>query len=208
MKKASLALNRILRFYRKKFRSEDYLFRGEDKKFKEILCFCKVYAEYGCGKSTIWVAKNTSAKIVSVDTSETWIKKVSKTIGDEDKTSFLKFIDLGPIEGWGRPVGYSKADDFCQYTDWIWKQKTLPDTVLIDGRFRVCCCLTSLKYALAGTILIFDDYVNREKYHFVEKYLKPSEFFGQQAFFIVPDKSKIDFTDIDADIIRFRNVMD
>ena len=203
-----MVLKRLFRFHRKIFRSSDYLFSGDDRKFKETIRLCKVYGEYGCGKSTIWVAHNTSAKIYSVDTSEIWVEKVSKKITGEAQTISIRFIDLGRIGKWGRPLGYSKAYQFYQYTDWIWQQKNLPDTVLIDGRFRVCCWLTSLKYALAGTNLIFDDYVNREEYHFVEKYFQPSEYFGRQAFFIVPDKSTIDFREIDADINWFRNVMD
>ena len=206
--KANLFLKRLLRFYRKKFRSSDYLFRGDDEKFKEILRSCKVYAEYGCGKSTIWVAHNTSAKIYSVDTSKIWVDNVSTEIRDEVQASALKFIDLGQTGNWGRPLSYRKVDDFHQYTDWIWKQKPLPDTVLIDGRFRVCCWLTSLKYATPGTKLIFDDYVYRQEYHFVEKYFLPSGYCGRQAFFVIPEKSKIDFGEIDADINRFRNVMD
>ena len=35
----------------------------------------------------------------------------------------------------------------------------LDDCVLVDGRFRVCCFLTSLKNAEQGTRIIFDDYV-------------------------------------------------
>lgn len=206
--RVNLISKRLLRLYRKKVNPSDYLFRGDDKKYKEILRSCKVYAEYGCGKSTVWVARNIPAEIYSVDTSQIWIKNVSKKITDGGKTSSLKFIDLGPIGKWGRPLGYSKVNDFHQYTDWIWKQRTWPDTVLIDGRFRVCCWLTSLKYALAGTKLIFDDYANREEYHFVEKYLLPSEYCGRQAFFIVPNKNKINFEILDSDIKRFRNVMD
>ena len=56
--------------------------------------------------------------------------------------------------------------------------------------------------------LIFDDYVYRQEYHFVEKYFLPSGYCGRQAFFVIPEKSKIDFGEIDADINRFRNVMD
>ena len=57
------------------------LFDGSDKLFKDILTRkeTKIYAEYGCGKSTNWVLKNTSAKVFAVDTSFEWVKEVKKS---------------------------------------------------------------------------------------------------------------------------------
>ena len=65
----------------------------------------------------------------------------------------INYIDLGKVGGWGRPINYDKINNFAKYTDFIWKQSEKPKLVLIDGRFRVCCFLTSLKYADAVTKL-------------------------------------------------------
>jgi hypothetical protein len=45
----------------------------------------------------------------------------------------------------------------------------VPDTVLIDGRFRVASFLFSLLSARIGTTILFDDYVDRPVYFVVEQ---------------------------------------
>ena len=58
--------------------NSNILFRGDDSLFKEIVKNANIYGEYGCGNSTKWVLKNTSSKIISVDTDDAWIKYVKK----------------------------------------------------------------------------------------------------------------------------------
>ena len=84
----------------------------------------------------------------------------------------------------------------------------MPDTVLIDGRFRVCCFLTSLKYANENTKIIFDDYNNRPYYHVVEKFIKKEQTCGRQTLFIVKNKNKINFDLLNIEINNFHYVMD
>ena len=104
-------------------------------------------------------------------------------------------------------MGYEKSYNFINYFNWIWTQDILPDTVLIDGRFRVCCFLTSIKYANENTKIIFDDYNNRPYYHVVEKFIKKEQTCGRQALFIVENKNiNIDLLNIE--INNFRYVMD
>ena len=43
------------------------LFDGDDYLFKKYIKNCDIYFEYGVGKSTNYVIKNTKAKIVAVD---------------------------------------------------------------------------------------------------------------------------------------------
>jgi hypothetical protein len=50
----------------------------------------------------------------------------------------------------------------------------------------VCCFFTSLLQATPGTIVVFDDYINRPHYHIVEELLVPFEWCGRQAIFSVP----------------------
>ena len=192
-------------FYR--FNNPNSLFDSSDQLFKDILTRkeTKIYAEYGCGKSTNWVLKNTSAKVFSVDTSLEWVKEVKK---NNSENLNIHYSDCGEIGEWGMPLGYSKRSNFADYTDYIWKQADKPNVVLIDGRFRVCCFLTSLKFADEGTQIIFDDYTKRPHYHFVEKYTPRKLVDGRQCLFIVPKKSEIDFEELDRDIAAFRHVRD
>jgi hypothetical protein len=183
------------------------LFGGDDSLFKSIVQNAIVYAEYGIGKSTCWVSNNTSAYIIAVDTSEYWINLVQKEIGDNNR-ALIFIADMGDIGDVGRPKSYDFSHNFSQYFDLIWHQSKKPDCVLIDGRFRVCCFLTTLKFADEGTFIFFDDYIDRPHYHFIEKYVNRHKECGRQCLFIKPSNSLIDFKELDKDIDLFRYVMD
>jgi hypothetical protein len=160
----------------------DRLFDGDDRLFKKIIANANIYVEYGSGASTIWVANNTNCDIYSIDSSSVWLDKVREKVGARSGLN-LHFSNIGKTQRWGFPVNYEQCDNFIDYTDWVWSRAS-PDVVLVDGRFRVCCFLVSLINAKPGTYIIFDDYADREFYHYVERYLKPIEYCGRQALFI------------------------
>ena len=56
------------------------LFDGNDFLFKKSIEGINIYGEYGCGRSSKWVLSNTSSKVISVDSSKEWVKKVKKKI--------------------------------------------------------------------------------------------------------------------------------
>lgn len=185
------------------------LFNGDDALFKKALIETDVYGEYGCGASTNWVLRNTNADVISVDSSQEWILKVENDNGNisSERKNFT-FADLGPVADWGYPIDYSKKDSFHNYTDAIWMHDRKPTTILIDGRFRVCCFLTSLKYANEGDKIIFDDYTIRPNYHCVEKFLQRHSVCGRQCLFIVPPSDQINYEELDKEILHFRYVME
>jgi hypothetical protein len=166
---------------------DNRLFDGDDALFKSIAATCRVYAEYGCGKSTIWMARNTRAVIISIDTSAEWVEKVRQLTVSVRPLPGLAMIDLGEIGEWGWPTTYTRRASFARYATYPWADReTQPDMVLIDGRFRVACFLASLLHARAGTRILFDDYSERSQYHVVEEFCSPVERCGRQALFIVP----------------------
>ncbi len=175
--------------------------------FKHFASEAERYAEYGCGASTVWVMNNTSARVWSVDTSEQWADDVRAATG-EDARLTMQWADLGSVGDWGRPVGYEKRENFGLYTDWLWDQRADFDLVLVDGRFRVCCFLTSLLRAKPGTRIVFDDYRDRTGYHVVEEIVRPRQVFGRQAIFVVPEQSDFDRDAACALMEQFRMVMD
>ena len=184
------------------------LFDGDDFLFKKSLEGIKIYGEYGCGLSSKWMLKNTNCKVISVDSSKEWVEKIKTENKKYLSRLTINHIDLGKVRRWGFPLSYVKSNNFQDYTDYIWKQSVSPTFVLVDGRFRVCCFLTSLKFADAGTKIIFDDYVNSPHYHFIEKYVSRINECGRQCLFIVPSKIKIDIDSLNKDIDAFRFVMD
>lgn len=159
------------------------LFDGDDSMFKRLVSTARTYGEYGVGASTEWVYANTGAAIVAVDTSPAWAQSV---LEDKDqKRISVATPDCGPVGDWGRPLTYRFRDNFPKYAQHIWTTSAKPDTVLIDGRFRVCCFVTSLLNAEPGCRIIFDDYRDRLYYHVVEELLRPIERCGRQALFQV-----------------------
>jgi hypothetical protein len=161
------------------------LFDGDDALFIELGTRAKNYAEYGVGLSTLWMAQNTQARILGVDTSQEWRDKISALVGEPDRID-LRHTDVGPVADWGHPKTYEKRNKFYSYVESIWTRNIEPDMVLIDGRFRVCCFLTSLGRAQEGTVLLFDDYRDRPLYHVVEEFVQPFKHCGRQAAFLVP----------------------
>jgi len=153
--------------------------------FKKAVRSAKVYGEYGVGKSTVWVAKNTDAAIIAVETDSKWAVRIRGNIQKENVQ--ITHIDLGNVGNWGRPTGYSRRSEFSSYFNSIWEHSPTPDVVLIDGRFRVACFLTSYLSAKPGTVIFFDDYVERPQYHVVEEITKPFTSDGRQAIFRVGD---------------------
>ena len=185
------------------------LFGGDDSLFKDIVKKSSVYGEYGCGAATDWVLGHTKASVMASDTSKQWLGFVANKLSASQRKRFsYNHADLGKIKDRGRPVTYEKRRNFIHYTDWFWQQEQKPDTVLIDGRFRVCCFLTSLKNADEGTKIIFDDYVSRPHYHLIEEFIKREDECGRQGLFVVPKKSSLNLEAIQQEIDNFRNVMD
>jgi hypothetical protein len=197
----------ILKIFKKCFfdPASKKLFDGDDALFKEYILKANTYAEYGCGASTIWVFKNTNANILSVDSSEIWIKKIKNKCGNSKRVN-LYHANVGVVGEWGTPLNYDNSHNFHHYTDWIWEQESIPDIILIDGRFRVCCFLTALLRAKEGAYIFFDDYSNRQEYHIVEKFIKPIRFYGRQALFSVPNKNYLNLQELNAFIKNFRFV--
>lgn len=191
--------------FKKKERS---LFSGDDALFKDLARKSQIFGEYGCGDSTLWVAENTDASIISVDTNAEWVNLICSRLSPSRLNVHISAVDLGPVMDWGRPAGYSRSDFFSNYTDLIWSTQEQPDLVLIDGRFRVCCFFTSLLRAAPRSIILFDDYIDRANYHVVEKYISPVELYGRQGVFEVPELTADREIEVVQDIERFRYVMD
>ena len=187
---------------------DNILFRGHDLIFKKLIKKSKVYLEYGSGKSTLWTLKNTNTKVYSIETDKEWYQKILENTIKETKMIDIKLVDIGPVINWGRPINYNYYKNFNNYTDFYWNKNIQPDLVLIDGRFRVCSFLTSLKYAQEGTFILFDDYIERGIYHIVESFIKKHDQNLEQALFKVPPKSEINYERLEEMINNFRFVVD
>jgi len=163
---------------------------GGLKFFTNAIMSSNCYLEYGCGGSTAYAANIAKVKtIIAVDTSNVWVAKVNQSLSGTQSKLHLKHCDLGEVGDWGTPVNTDRSADFWKYMVTPWQVaeqlKAIPDTVLIDGRFRVASFLFSLLSARVGTLLMFDDYLNREHYFIVEKFCKLHGKHGRMGVFYV-----------------------
>ena len=133
------------------------------------------------------------------------MERVVTEIGDRANVT-LQHVDLGAVGKWGKPVSYDHMENFDCFFNAIWEHSDLPDVVLIDGRFRVACWLTSYLRAAPGTTILFDDYYPRPTYHVVERIDAPRERCGRQAKFVVPES--FDRDSCHSMLHAFTNVME
>ena len=149
------------------------------------------YLEYGIGGSTVLAAQKSLQSIMAIDSSDEWIQKVKTDIEKCVYTGNINLLhaDLGATGHWGYPTDELMVKNWPQYyaSPWI-SYRSLghsPDLILIDGRFRTPCFLYSLLHCKTGTRILWDDYLNRPEYHFVEQVLPPQGLVDDMAIFTV-----------------------
>lgn len=146
-----------------------------------------VILEYGSGGSTALGADMAGKTIFSVESDAEWLANVQAYFAQNPPRAALHLHhgDIGPTRAWGHPLD---SDDFRKWPDYplsIWSHPSFvqPDLVLIDGRFRVACFLATLFLTSAPVRVLIDDYLDRDAYHAVERFAKPTAYYGRMAQF-------------------------
>ncbi|MDZ7904817.1 MAG: hypothetical protein U5N55_02900 [Cypionkella sp.] len=146
-----------------------------------------VILEYGSGGSTVLGAEMAGKTIFSVESDAEWLANMRHYFAAHPPlaTLHLHHGDIGPTRGWGHPLD---DDDFRSWPDYptkIWSAKGFvhPDLVLIDGRFRVACFLTTLFSITKPLRVLFDDYLDRPAYAAIEEVVRPTAYVGRMAQF-------------------------
>lgn len=147
------------------------------------------YLEYGSGGSTVYACTVAQVKtIISVETDRAWTDKVRATLDGRSSSLFMEHCDIGAVREWGMPINNDRFANFWKYMVLPWeiakRHNLVPDTVLIDGRFRVASFLYSLISARAGTVILFDDYFDRPEYFVAEQFCRVSERHERMALFV------------------------
>ena len=93
------------------------------------------------------------------------------------KKSSIKFFSLGLVGEFSYPIVTSKKKikNYVESIDKYFKKKKNPDLILIDGRFRVACCLNLLKHKKVKKnkiLIVLDDYKKRKDYKILKKNFK------------------------------------
>jgi hypothetical protein len=142
------------------------------------------YAEYGSGGSTILANNMPSIKsIVSIESDNAF----ADTVRPYAPRSELRWINIGPISSYGHPSDESAKSSWRNYSD---QDLSNPDTVLVDGRFRIACiCNVLLRYPSA-TVLVHD-FTHRSEYHPVLRFV---DVIDQVDSLVVLKRKKFTFT--------------
>lgn len=156
--------------------------------FHQMLADSRCYLEFGCGGSTVYACNEAKVtNVLSVDTSIDWVKRIRAETATSGVNLVLDHVDLGEVGDWGKPKSADRYKDFWKYPASPWRKAReldlTPDTVLIDGRFRVACFLYSLLSAKSGTTIMFDDYFDRPHYFEVEKFCSLTKRVGRSGIF-------------------------
>lgn len=152
------------------------------------------YLEYGSGGSTRQACAKGVKKVYSVESDPDFAREVRRAVSWRNRSETFKIVvpDIGPTKAWGYPVDSSASTRWKNYVTDIWRKLEAagdsPDLVLIDGRFRVACFAYCLLMARPGTIILFDDFCDRQdKYSAAAKLLEPRAMHGRMAEFEVPE---------------------
>lgn len=160
----------------------------ETKTLKNVIDDARVILEYGSGGSTIYGGKSKANAIITTENDKEFLESVVAEYDKDGPLLLPVHVYVGETKMWGYPINKDYQHKWPEYPVAPWnmaKEKGIePDTVIIDGRFRVACFLYSIGHAKPGTIIFWDDYVNRESYHVVESICKPRKTYGRAAVFI------------------------
>lgn len=158
----------------------------------------KSYLEYGAGASTL-LASDASIPTISIESDHNYADAVRAALPKGHKTKIIA-ANIGRTGHWGYPLWTFKTKGALRrwrtYPEAgvheLANNVTFPDLVLIDGRFRVACCLTVVRAAIehdCETQILFDDYALRPQYSVVEQALGAPESVGRSRIFnIRPDR--------------------
>lgn len=140
--------------------------------FENYLHKAQNYFEYGSGGSTYHAAMSGNIKkVYSVESDREWFDELKKILKNNSKVTYL-FVDLkSKPNDWGNPGEGSTEEDWKKYSGQFPQlndmERKKVDMILIDGRFRVACCLKCFEGMNPKCTIAFDDFLNRPKYHIV-----------------------------------------
>jgi hypothetical protein len=149
-------------------------FKQNDKKlFYKYLNKSQYYFEYGSGGTTFEASITPNIKkIISVESDYTTHTKIKNMITTNKDKIVFQYCDMKTLPNtWGNPGKNSTLNDWINYSGQILNlNKELSskiDLIVIDGRFRVACCLKCHLVINDDCIIILNNFFNRSYYHIV-----------------------------------------
>jgi hypothetical protein len=141
---------------------------------RSFLCCSEQYLEFGAGRSTVLASKLVRQSIVTIDSSRDWLQKVADDCSAQRTNVKIEliYVDIGTVRDWGFPVNVDARGRWPDYHTYVWSRpgSTDADTYLVDGRFRVACCLQVLLRCPARAVLLVHDFAPRLEYHVIREF--------------------------------------
>jgi hypothetical protein len=154
---------------------------------REAYADAGVILEYGSGGSTVLASEMPGKTVFSVESDRRWARRLQAYLDEAGAPSsvHLHHAAIGKTGKWGRPVDGSGYRRYHEYALGVWDRPDFqaPDAVLIDGRFREACFYAVMLRCTRRTVVLFDDYGDRRRYHVVERFARPVEMRGRMARF-------------------------
>lgn len=151
------------------FTADAFMKPNDRQLFYKYLAGAKNYLEYGSGGSTFQASQLNLRSIISVESDVGWHMQLLTQIKRKEHIQF-KLVDLkSKPNTWGRPGPDSTQKEWRTYSDVVrtLDADTQLDLVLIDGRFRVACCLKCFEVVSSECRIVFDDFLTRPYYHVI-----------------------------------------
>ena len=154
---------------------------------REVYDPARVILEYGSGGSTVLAGELLGATVYSVEGDLDWAARMQAWFDENPPLArvHLHPVDIGKTGKWGRPAASDGWKRYHTYPISVWDRADFqhPDVVLIDGRFRAACLITTMLRIERPVTVLFDDYVDRQAYHAVEDFVEPVETRGNMVRF-------------------------
>ena len=146
----------------------------EKELFAAIVAASTSYFEFGMGGSTVLASELVKGRVVAIDSDAVWVRHVAETIAPSDYERRLIHVDIGATKEWGFPVDLGSPEIYEPYCHAIREHAPRDfDLCFVDGRFRVACFLSCLKYTASDTVVCIHDYRMRPYYHGIEEFARP-----------------------------------
>jgi hypothetical protein len=163
--------------------------------FERSLKASTYYLEFGSGGSTVMAAR-LGKPGVSIEGDPYYLRDVRRKVRTIPNKLKLIHVDIGRTEEWGYPRDRRPTEEnvakWAEYVATPFRKLDgrFFDLVLIDGRFRAACALTTISEARkrdAKVRILLDDYNDpedpRPHYKVIEQYAPLTRLAGRMAVF-------------------------
>ncbi len=173
-------------------------FKPNDKvMFYKYLNKATMYFEFGSGGSTYQASiRDNIEHVYSVESDKYWSDKLKQTLAKHNHKVTYLFNDMGTTaDTWGAPGKTATKDQLRKYSDQIVmldpEISNKLDLILIDGRFRVACCLKCFNVINDNCVIAFDDFLKRPYYNVVLDYYDIIESSNDKHMVILKKKRNV-----------------